>query len=267
MGVKTNDPLLGPAVACVETFYARLFRDWPEAVNQQADDYMLSFSGDRRLTGANHLWPYHADALTEETLAAAQAFFENLGAAWSVVIVDTFMPAAPGLLTGYGYHARWSSPLMVLDEPPRRLETNPGAPVIHATTPEQLEDVKRVMSEAFANGTSVNRRVVRPEHGHAEGLTHYLIYQHGEPVACATAALCGTMAGVWNVGTRYAFRRQRFATTIMLALLDEVLAQGCDSSMLMASPEGQYLYRQLGYRQIGTTIYMGPPYVARTRYA
>ena len=58
MGVTTNDPLLGAAVACVDLFYARLFRDWPEAVNREGSGYLLAFSGDRRLTGANHLWPY-----------------------------------------------------------------------------------------------------------------------------------------------------------------------------------------------------------------
>jgi predicted acetyltransferase len=68
------------------------------------------------------------------------------------------------------------------------------------------------------------------------------------------------MAGIWNVGTRYKFRRQRIATTLMSALLDDLYRRGCTTSTLMASASGLHLYEQLGYRQIGVTAYMAPPY-------
>ncbi len=74
------------------------------------------------------------------------------------------------------------------------------------------------------------------------------------------------MAGVWNVGTRSRFRRQRYATTIMRALLDDLRAQGITASMLMASPAGQHLYETLGYRHVGLTTYMGPPYLSAGRF-
>jgi hypothetical protein len=34
----------------------------------------------------------------------------------------------------------------------------------------------------------------------------------------------------------------------------------------MASPEGQPLYQQLGYREIGNVNYMGPPLIGPSRY-
>lgn len=251
-------------MACIDEFYARTFRNWPEAVTHSGDGYVLSYSGDRRLTGANHLWPYRLDVLTPDTLAETGRFFEAFEAAWTVVITDTCLPGAAARLTELGFYPRWQSPLMVLDTPPNRLPVRAErVRVIRASTAQHLEHVRQVMTDAFSTGTSVNRRVVRAAHLIEPGITHYLAYAGTEPTACATIALCSTMASVWNVGTRYAFRRQGYAAAIMLALLDDLQAGGYPASTLMASPEGFPLYERLGYRQIGTTMYMGPVLIRR----
>jgi hypothetical protein len=266
MSVSRVDPLLGAALACVDHFYARMFRDWPEAVNRTSETYTLSYSGDRHLTGANHLWPRTPDAITPRALREAEEFFDAYNAAWSVVYTDTFMPHAAALLDQYGYYRRWHSPLMVLDTPPQHLPTRFGTEVIRASTRQHLDDVRRVMNEAFGTGTSVNQRVARAEHLADPTVRHYLIYAGSEPAACAMVAMCDTMAGIWNVGTRYRFRRQGFATTVMLALLNDLSARGYPVSVLMASPEGYPLYQQLGYRDIGDISYMGPPLIASPRF-
>ncbi len=265
MTSRSIDPLLTPALACVEEFYARMFRDWPTAITHHENGCTLSFSGDRHLSGANQLWPDAPDALTHTALDSAEAFFAAHAAAWSVLYVDALMLHAATLLQERAYYPRWSSPLMVLDVPPHRLPVHPGAAVIRATSPRHLEDVTRVMTEAFSTGNSVNQRVVRPAHLDDPGIMHYLVYADGEPAACATVALHGGMAGIWNVGTRRVFRRQRYATTIMLGLLDDLRGRGFGISTLMASPSGQPLYEHLGYRHIALITYMGPPFVRTPR--
>lgn len=273
MAALRIDPLLEAALDCVDGFYARMFRMWPGAVNRMIGGCTVSCSGDTRLTGANHVWPTQPDSLNDEVLRFARHFFQEYHAAWSVVFTDSHMPLMADYLGERGFTVRWSSPLMVLDRPPEPLDVNPNVRVIRASKPQHIEDVNLVMAEAFAAGNSVNRRVVRNEHLSSDDVRHYLIYSGDQPAACATVALAGStmastikgpmagaMAGIWNVGTRYRFRRQRFATTIMRALLDDLRAEDCPASMLMASPAGLPLYEQLGYRQIGLTYYMGPPY-------
>lgn len=149
---------------------------------------------------------------------------------------------------------------MVLTERPLHARCNPSSRVVRATTRQHIADAGRVMSEAFASGSGVNNRIGRPEHLGSDDILHYLAYAGDEPAACATVALCGDMAGIWNVGTRTAFRRQRHATTLMIAILDELRARGIGASMLMASNAGLPLYERLGYRSLGTTIYYGPPF-------
>jgi GNAT superfamily N-acetyltransferase len=265
MSIPPADPLLGAALACVDHFYARMFRDWPDAVTRASESCTLSYSGDRHLTGANHLWPHTPDAVTARALREAEGFFDTYEAAWSVVYTDTFMPHAAALLDEHGFYRRWHSPLMVLDTPPR-LPNRFGPAVIRASSVRHLDDIRRVMNEAFGTGTSVSQRVVRTEHLGDPEVRHYLLYAGREPAACAMVTLCDDMAGIWNVGTRFRYRRQGFATKVMLALLDDLKACGCSLSALMASPEGQPLYQQLGYREIGNVNYMAPPPIGQARY-
>lgn len=258
------DPLLNSALACVDVFYDRMFRDWPDAITHHGPGYTLSYSGDMRLTGANHLWLYAPEALTDATLETARAFFRTSGAAWSVIVTDSHMPEATAFLERRQYYVRWDSPLMVLDGPPCPLPLNKRARIIRVTRREHLDAMRVIMSEAFATQRSVNARVAREEHFDDPQITHYLCYSDGEPVACATVASHDEMAGVWNVGTRFRYRRQGFARTLMRTLLADQDAQGCGMSMLMASRLGLPLYRQLGYRQMGTTRYLGPPLARHT---
>lgn len=258
-----SDPLLEPALACVDSFYQRIFREWPGAVTQVVGGCTISYSGDTRLTGANHIWPQHPDALSEGVLDDATRFFARYRAAWSVVVTDTYMPGWGEWLESGGYYGRWSTPLMVLAGPPRSVAYNRETCIVRARETAHIADAERIMAEAFASGSGVNNRISRPEHLGASDILHYLAYVDGQPAACATVALCGEMAGIWNVGTRHRFRRQRHATSLMLAVLDDLRAQGIDASMLMASSAGEPLYAQLGYRTIGVTTYYGPPYRPR----
>ena len=243
----------------VDYFYARVFRDWPSAVTRENNDYTFSFSGDTRLTGANHLWLRHPDALTPQTLHDARAFFEHFRAAWSVVVIDTFIPQASALLHDRGFFVRWDSPLMVLDGLAHRLPIHTGVEVQRATTPRHLSDIIFVMAEAFATNDNVNRRVVRNAQLGDAHIQHYVIYTEGQPAACATVARHNGTASIWNVGTRLRFRRQGLATTIMHAILDDLAAEGITTTILMATRAGLPLYNRLGYRRVGTTAYMGPP--------
>jgi ribosomal protein S18 acetylase RimI-like enzyme len=263
--VEPSDPLLAAALACADYFYARMFRDWPDAVTRTVGGCTFSFSGDTQLTGANHLWPHTPDALTVGALREAAVFFAPFHAAWSAICTDTFMPRAVDLLAEYDYSPRWQSPLMVLDGPAHDGPANPSARVVRVTTGQHLEHVGLVMSESFATGHSVNQRVVRSEHLADPAIRHYLVYDGEEPATCASVVVSGGMAGVWNVGTRRRFRRHGYAATIMLALLDDLRSQGITASMLMASPSGQPLYERLGYRHAGTTLYMRPPQLMRAR--
>lgn len=255
------DPLLVSALDAVDDFYARLFRDWPEAVTHAVGDCTLSYSGDARLNGANHLFPHTPEALTDAALAEAEDFFAQHDASWTAIYTDRYTPHAEAILSARGYSPRWHSPLMVLDAPPLPLAPRPDTHVIRATTRDHLDDVVRVLREVFGTSSIVSRRIVRVAHLDDPTIRHYLIYEDGAVVTSALAAFhTSGMATIWNVGTRPAFRRQGYATAIMTAMLADLRAQGASVVALLASREGMDLYHALGFRALATTYYMGPPY-------
>lgn len=257
-------PLLGMALDAIDDFYARLFRDWPEAVTRESGGCTLSFCGNPRLNGANHVFPHTPDALTHAVLDEAEVFFKTYHAVWTVIYTDAFMPGAQAVLAEREYSARWHSPLMVLDGAPHPLPPRPDTPVIRVATQDQIDDVVHVLRDAFGTNSLVSRRVVREAHIADDTIRHYLCYAGQTPVTCATTAIhANGLATIWNVGTRQAYRRMGFGATIMRGLLDDLRAAGVGRTVLLASQDGLRMYESLGYRTLARTYYMGPPPVVR----
>lgn len=252
------EALLAAALIGVDDFYARVFRDWPTAVTRRAGACTLAYSGDPHLNGANHLFPHTPQAITGAILNEAEQFFAAYSAAWTVIYTDRFAPQAADLLAARGYRPRWSSSLMVLAGAPQPVRAAEFALVERARTREDLDDVVRVMIDAFGTSPIAARRLVRPAHADDPALLHYLVRVGRTPVSCATIAVhTNGIASVWNVATRLAFRRRGYAGAVMLAALADLRARGITTTVLLASREGVPLYERLGYVTLATTHYMG----------
>lgn len=258
-------------MACIDDFYTRMFRNWPGAVTRRDDGYTLSYSGNVYLSGANHIWPHHLHTFNPQAIYEAAAFFAAFEAAWSVICVRPYMDAIIDRLYEQAFTLRWDSALMVLDntawaDAPRLSHPSASPPpvrMIQAMSKHHLHDLTCVLSEAFSTGPSVNRRVARIDHLNDPTVRHYLLYQGLHPVSAATVTLhpqAAQMASIWNVGTRPRFQRKGYARLLMSGVLADLRAQGITTSMLLASPSGYGLYERLGYREIGTVVYLGPPH-------
>lgn len=255
----TADPWLVPVLAAIDDFYGHIFRDWPTAVTQTVGQCTLNYCGHPKLNGGNHLIPHTPDALTSTMLDTAEAFFARYDATWCVMVTDTFMPDAGTLLAARDYDGRWESPLMVLDGPPASLPVRTETRLVRVQTRSDLDTLERVMRDAFNTGLPALRRLVRASHLLHPAVTHYLLLTGDLAVSCATVAVYGDVATVWNVGTRPSFRRRGYGVTIMRGILHELAQRGVRTTALLSSAEGLSLYVRLGYRSIGMTTYATPP--------
>lgn len=80
-------------------------------------------------------------------------------------------------------------------------------------------------------------------------LQHFLARLEGQPVACASVLLDGSVAGIYNVGTVTEARRQGIGRAVTLTALRHAQAAGYRYSILHASAAGRNVYRKLGFRE------------------
>jgi ribosomal protein S18 acetylase RimI-like enzyme len=71
---------------------------------------------------------------------------------------------------------------------------------------------------------------------------------HGEPVATSAVVTCGGVAGLYGVGTAPSARRRGIGRVLTVTPLR---ASGAEVAGLFASPDGEPLYRGLGFQTTG----------------
>lgn len=82
----------------------------------------------------------------------------------------------------------------------------------------------------------------------------YLGYHRDEVVAAAEITLSGSVAGVYNVSTRLARRRNGFGTAVMLRALQDARAEGYNTAVLQAARGAEGLYTRIGFVPIGEFV-------------
>jgi len=76
---------------------------------------------------------------------------------------------------------------------------------------------------------------------------HYIGNLHDEPVTSSTLLLAGGIAGIYDVSTPPAWRRQGFASAITYDAMREARSRGYEYAWIMPSPMGRSVYAKLGF--------------------
>lgn len=79
---------------------------------------------------------------------------------------------------------------------------------------------------------------------------HYVGYLNGEPVTSSTLLLAAGLAGIYDVSTEPAARRQGLGRAITMAALMEARTRGYRYAVLQSSDEGYNLYRSIGFSDL-----------------
>jgi ribosomal protein S18 acetylase RimI-like enzyme len=105
---------------------------------------------------------------------------------------------------------------------------------------EASEEVEHIYFDAYA---ALGFALDAPFH-------HYVGYLNGKPVTSSTLLLAAGLAGIYDVSTEPAARRQGLGRAITMAALMEARSRGYRFAVLQSSDEGYNLYRDIGFSEL-----------------
>ncbi len=79
---------------------------------------------------------------------------------------------------------------------------------------------------------------------------YLVLYADGVPASCVAVVVAGTVAAVEHVVTRTDLRGRGFGSAITVAALRHAHAMGARRAVLTASPDGEGIYRRLGFERV-----------------
>ena len=216
----------------------------------------LHQAGPLPVVRSKYLWngvPRHTDdffiqAIAPEVALAAVREHNPLPQHYLLVIDD--QPDTLAAYSAAGYRLAFSEYLMA----------RPLTNLLPANPEVAVELVRDADEAARMNAADVEHEPwVRPGNFEAPNLRHYYVLQDGVIAARARSwQPHAEYSYVTHVFTNPAYRRRGLARAVMLRLLHDDLAHGVTESLLVASEEGDLLYRSLGYTRLATLLVLEP---------
>lgn len=235
----------------------------------------------------NTSWARWLEALTDHVDTGAARRFGSITAASAGVPIPLFnqlfvfhVPARDDLATAVSWMSERAVPFWVtvpapcLDDVAELVaevglvmdgESRPGMAValqdlaeapsssvemVPVTRAGQLEEVAAVTAEAFGAPLEAARTLAPASMLEDDRMRWFVGYVDGQPVACGQLQRTGSVAGVYAIAVREAFRRRGIGEAITWQVLHAGLAAGCEVGVLQASPMGVPVYRRMGFREV-----------------
>jgi len=113
-----------------------------------------------------------------------------------------------------------------------------------------IEDHIAVAAAGFEMDAAWMRSIVTPGILDAPGLTLYVGYVDGAPLATGLGVRTGRTIGVYNIATAPSARRRGLGRAMTARVIADGVAAGCDVAVLQASDMGRPIYERMGFRTV-----------------
>jgi ribosomal protein S18 acetylase RimI-like enzyme len=111
-----------------------------------------------------------------------------------------------------------------------------------------LDAWKRVSAAGFGGDTQIYYDAYARHGFGAEAISlHYIGYLNDQPVTSSTLLLAGGIAGIYDISTPPAFRRQGYGSAITRAMMREAQRRGYADAWIWSSNMGKGIYQACGF--------------------
>lgn len=195
----------------------------------------------------------NADTAIAEQIAHYRSM--NMEFEWKVYSHD--QPAdLPQRLLAHGFTPEEPEALMVahMDDLPADYWTMDVTAVSRITTPEDVDEIKRMESEVWTKDVSGFVRGMKHDLEHyPDHLSVFAVWQDGRVVSAAwTHYLFSTsFATLWGGSTLASYRKRGYYTALLAVRAREARERGFSFLQVDASPESQPILAKHGFRCLG----------------
>ncbi|RME45459.1 MAG: hypothetical protein D6796_10470 [Caldilineae bacterium] len=214
---------------------------------EEKKEYVLGYTG-ADLPTYNFFIPLSLAGLTDETLADASAFFRSRGVMYAVSLEEHRVPDGTEYLSTRRYQPLPPQPIMAREGLPTETASHAELTVRRVATIPEMTAFYTVLESVF-DYTADELMLLFPstqlKHPHISHFVGYL--PDSRPVTAGTAVYADGVVSVWNLSTLDNFRRRGFAVALQNHILADAARQGCDLSLVYATPMGFSLTNRLGY--------------------
>lgn len=160
-----------------------------------------------------------------------------------------------------GWNRTSDSPAMMLDArvPERPLPAGVELREVTADHAAAFADVIAASYEPLEIPVSVTRKTFAHPERWAPNWHVRLVIAGGQPVAGAMVMLSHGIAGVYWVGTAPSARGKGYADAVVRAVSNHGFDRGAAAVVLQASPQGEPVYRRMGYREVSRYVWYHIP--------
>jgi len=187
-----------------------------------------------------------------EVLERAQSFFSSRGRAFAVMLRGSRDKDIEETLRAAGFSPTGDSPCMLIESPVAEPSIPAGIRIERFREEIHVQHALQVNEEAY-QAIKLPAHETRVFFGRRSALLSprivgFVAYRDAVPVATALTILSGEGAGVYWVGTAAHARRSGLGELCTRLATNAGFANGAGVVTLQASPQGEPLYRKLGYK-------------------
>lgn len=228
--------------------FVRLCRVLDGARFEERDGYELISYPRLPITQVNGVWVRDDGEDVAAALGPALAELEPTGAPLWVQTRDG-QPLAQAEARRLGYTVEERIPGLTL-APGELVEPKSAVQVEVAESDADFEGVRDALAEGFGAPAELFEAFVSPEVRSLAGMRTYVVRDGGEVASTGLGFLLAGTVAIFNVATPPRFRRRGYGAAVTAAAVRDGLAAGADLAWLQSSPEGESVYRRLGFREV-----------------